>query len=163
MSLISSVPQLLTARRLQMRAFCSIRGCTPWSMSLPRSFFLWDVLDEEWKERSGWLPKTLSSSEVMLVCFGDKENMAFWSQEQGKGKALTHGQLKRMQRSLEAMTQPILESENNMVWKLVSPEFDASLFESDEAMAILDPLCPEVLWSSLKESSPSRADVVSRQ
>ena len=158
MSLISSVPQLLTARRLQMRAFCSMRGFTPWSMSLPRSFFLWDVLDEEWKERSGWLPKTLSSSEVMLVCFGDKENMAYWSQEQGKGKALTHSQLKRMQRSLQAMTQPISESEseNNMVWKLVSPEFDASLFESDEAMAILDPLCPEVLWSSLKESSPSR-------
>ena len=125
-------------------------------MSLPRSFFLWDDLNQEWIERSGWLPKTLSSSEVMLVCSGDKETMAYWSQEQGKGKALTHGQLKRMHRSLDAMTQPTLKSTENMVWKLVSPEFDASVFESDEAMAILDPLRSESLWSSLKESSPSR-------
>ena len=98
----------------------------------------------------------MDSTQIALVCFDDKEEMAVWSHEQGICKALTHGQRKRMSRSLNAMTT--FTSENaSPVWKLVSPEFDVSVFQStDEAMAILDPLRSELLWENLKGHAPKK-------
>ena len=148
-SLISSSSQSLTARRLQMRAFCPGKSSIPWRMSLPRSFFVWDEPSQEWKERSGWLPRSFEPPLMALVCYDDKDEMAIWSQEHGVCKALTHGQRKKMSRSLNAMTQSFNEDENT-VWKLVSPEFDASVFQcQNEVMANLDLLRTEPLWDDL--------------
>ena len=86
---------------------------------------------------------------MALVCYDDKDEMAIWSQGHGVCKALTHGQRKKMSRSLNAMTQSFNEDENT-VWKLVSPEFDASVFQcQNEVMANLDLLRTEPLWDDL--------------
>ena len=157
MCVMSSQPQLLAGRRLQMRAFCPTKLSTPWNMSLPRSYFLWDESSDLWKSYSGWLPRTLRPSQVALACFQDQEDMAIWSQEFGKGRALTPGQLKKVNRALSAVTKPKDVQDEAVVWKLVSPCFDASVFKSEsEVMANLDPLHSEFLWQVLRDKLPTK-------
>ncbi|CAE7762188.1 RE1, partial [Symbiodinium sp. CCMP2456] len=110
-----------------------------------------------WREQNGWVPRSLKPSQTALICFEDKNEMAMWSLDQGRGKALTHGQGKKISRSLQALTDLNVENKDDVVWKLVSPEFDVSVFQcSDEAMATLDPSCQSSLWDSLRKSSPRR-------
>ena len=149
--LVSTGPQLRNARRKQMQAFC-LQPPTPWSMSMASMYYVWDVVQQCWLERNGWLPRVYEG-HVFLVCFQDENNMVFWSEEDGKSKALSAGERKKTMKALDdalksasALHGPVLEA--------VSPAKIQCFVEYGNSMATLDPGCSRQFWKGIKEKDP---------
>ena len=144
-SLISSGPQLQTARRLQMRAFCSCRTSLPWSMPLSRVYYEWSHDTEKWVQCCGWLPKTYNGASRYLVVYENEENMIAWCEDYGKVKALSQGQRKRADSAAKAMVENLkaanAKTRQSVCWEVIRSgddcKFWAHLRQCDPEMLIL--------------------------
>ena len=144
-SLISSGPQLQTARKLQMRAFCSCRTSLPWSMPLSRVYYEWSHDTDEWVQCCGWLPKTYNGVSKYLVIYENEENMVAWCEDYGKVKALSQGQRKRADCAAKAMVENLkaanAKTRQSVCWEVIRGRDDCKCWEnlrqSDPEMLIL--------------------------
>ena len=134
-----------------MQAFC-LQSPTPWSMALSCVFYLWNVCDECWVEQNGWLPRVYQG-QVFFVLFQDEHNMAFWSEESGKPKALSSGQKKKAMKALDDALKTVPKP-CGKVLEAVSPARIQCFVEYGDSMATLDPGCSKQFWRGVKDKDP---------
>ena len=155
---ISSGPQLLTARRMQMRAFCPTGKAAPWNMPLARKYYKKAQGESEWTKETGWLPRTLQPGEMYLGIFEDQGSMIMWSEDFGKVKALPNGKCKQLKGAAEKVINAWHVEKFGKVWEFVSPKYglaesDNPIYE-DHEVGLLWPMFPGMFWDMISERSP---------
>ena len=172
-SLVSSGPQLQTARKLQMRAFCSRRTSLPWSMPLSRVYYEWSHNAEKWVQCCGWLPKVYDGVSRFLVVYENEESMVAWCEDYGKVKALSQGQRKRADGAAKIMVESLkvanAKTRQTLCWEEIHHGDDCTFWEhlrrSDPEMLVLSVphgndtsaflarACDAAEWQAVREKS----------
>ena len=114
---VSSESQMLTARRLQMRALCPSDRTTPWSMPASRVYYKKAHGQSDWTKECGWLPRAMEPDVCYLVIFEDQGSMIMWSEDFGKVKALPNGKFKQLKATTEKFIQAWHTQKFGKVWE----------------------------------------------